>query len=143
MTIPPNLERIKKWLANGVPEKDIAKNLGVASSTWRKWKNENSAFSAIFGDVEVIPRVEKLENTMFKLAQGYTMSVTKGMKVKASDGSEHVEEYKETLHVPPNYNAIRFLLVNWSDKYSNDPAAIRQRQVEFEHKKKMDEENNW
>ena len=43
----------------------------------------------------------------------------------------------------PNFNALRFLLTNWSDQYSNDPAAIRQRVAEFEHRKKMDEENSW
>lgn len=80
---------------------------------------------------------------MFKLARGYTIRLTKAMKVRDPGGGEHVEEYKEDVHVPPNFNALRFLMTNWSEEYANDPASIRQREKEFEYKKKFDEENSW
>ena len=150
-TIPPNIEQIKKWLSEGVPEQDIAKNLNVASSTWRKWKNEIGEFSAIFSDVAVKARVETLQNTMFKLANGFTETVIKSIKCREiyydEEGRrcerETVQMCPETVFVPPNFNAGRFLLTNWSDEYSNDPALMRQRKEEFEHKKKMDEDNSW
>lgn len=143
MCVPPNLELIKEWLSKGVPERKIAENLGVAYSTWRKWKNENDTLSALFDTIEVQARVTTLENKMYELSQGYMVEVKKGMKVKSADGSEHVEEYTETVYIPPSFNACRFLLTNWSDKYSNDAALLRQREKEFEHKKNMDELNNW
>lgn len=143
MCVPPNIEKIKGWLSQGVPEKEIAKNLGVSYSTWRKWKKENDTLSALFDTVEVLSRVETLENNMFKLANGYTVRLKKVMKVRDAGGGEHLEEYEEDVHVPPNFNANRFLLTNWSSDYANDPALLRQRREEFEHKKKQDELNNW
>lgn len=143
MCVPPNLEKIKTWLSQGVPEKDIAKSLGVSYSTWRKWKKENDTLSALFDSVEVVSRVETLENTMFKLAMGFSIEKKSSKVVKNADGSERIDEGVETVYYPPNFNALRFLLTNWSDKYSNDPALIRQRREEFEHKKKMDEANMW
>lgn len=150
-TIPPNLEQIKQWLSEGVPERDIAKNLKIASSTWRKWKNEKSEFSAIFGDIKVMARVTELENNMFRLANGFSETITKAMKCKEIYYDDHgrrcereyVDTYEITVFVPPNFNANRFLLTNWSDDYANDPALMRQRKEEFEHKKKMDEDNSW
>lgn len=142
-TIPPNVEQIKIWLSEGVAERKIAENLGISYSTWRKWKKEKKHFSALFDNIVVTARVETLENNMFRLANGYTITLKKVMKVRDPGGGEHLEEYEEDVHVPPNFNANRFLLTNWSDKYSNDPALIRQREKEFEHKKKMDEENSW
>lgn len=143
MCVPPNIEKIKEWLSQGVPEKDIAKTLGVSYSTWRKWKKENDTLSALFDTVEVMSRVETLENTMFKLAIGFSIEKKSSKVVKNADGSERIDEGVETVYYPPNFNALRFLLTNWSDNYSNDPALIRQRREEFEHKKKIDELNNW
>ena len=140
--IPPNIEKIKEWLSQGVPERDVAKNLGVGYTTWRRWKSEKVEFRAIM-DNERRPKLEELENTMFKLATGYSYTVDRHVKVRDPGGGEHVEHFVDTVVVDPNFNALRFLLTNWSEKYANDPALLRQRKEEFEHKKKMDEENSW
>lgn len=141
--IPPNEDKIKNWLSEGVAERKIAENLGISYSTWRKWKKENRHFSALFDNIAVKARVENLENNMYRLAMGYTVRLKKTMKVRDPGGGEHLEEYEEDVHVPPNFNANRFLLTNWSKDYANDPALIRQREKEFEHKKEMDELNSW
>lgn len=143
MCVPPNIEKIKTWLSQGVPEKDIAKSLGVSYSTWRKWKKENDTLSALFNSVEVVSRVETLENTMFRLAQGYSKTVTKYMKVRDAGGGEHLEKYDEEIYFPPNFNALRFLIINWSNNYSNDPDLIKLRREEFEHRKELDERDAW
>lgn len=140
--IPPNMEKIKEWIRDGVTEQDIAKNLGIGLTTWKRWKKQTDEFQSIVVR-ERRPRVEELENTMFKIANGYTVRLKKVMKVRDPGGGEHLEDYEEDVHVPPNFNALRFLLTNWSDKYANDPAMIRQREKEFEHKKKIDELTNW
>ena len=140
--IPPNIDKIKQWLADGVPEKDIAKNLGIGYTTWRRWKKDCGEFEAVVVNTRK-PQIEELENRMYRLATGYTFKVKKAMKVRDAGGGEHIEFYQEEIHVPPSFNALRFLLTNWSNEYSNDPAAIKQRIEEFEHKKKMDELNMW
>ena len=140
--IPPNIEKIKKWISEGVTEKDIAKNLGIGLTTWKRWKNQTDEFRSVVVSNRK-PKVEELENTMFQLATGYMYQVDKVMKVRDAGGGEHLEEYTETVRVEPNFNALRFLLTNWSDKYANDPALIKMRREEFEHKKKQDELTNW
>lgn len=140
--IPPNIEKIKKWLSEGVPERDIADNLGIGYTTWRRWKKQCGEFETVVVNTRDA-KVEELENTMFQLAQGFSKTVRKGMKVRNPDGSERVEIYEEVVFIPPNFNALRFLLTNWNKEYANDPALLRIRQEEFEHKKKMDELNSW
>lgn len=140
--ILPRFEEIKKWVSEGLTDREIVKRLGISRSTWYKHKSDFSDFS----DTVTVcrrPKVEELENTMFKLAQGYTVRVQDAMKVRDPGGGEHIELYEKDIHVPANFNALRFLLTNWSDKYANDPALIRQRREEFEHKKKQDELTNW
>ena len=140
--ILPRFEEIKKWVSEGLTDREIVERLGISRSTWYKHKSDFSDFS----DTVTVcrrPKIEELENTMFKLAQGYTVRVQDAMKVRDPGGGEHIELYEKDVHVPANFNAIRFLLTNWSDKYANDPAMIRQREKEFEHKKKIDELNNW
>lgn len=140
--ILPRFDEIKQWVSEGLTDREIIDRLGISKSTWYKHKSDFAEFSD-----SVIrcrqPKVKELENSMFDLAKGYTITLQKAMKVRDPGGGEHVEEYEETVHVPPNFNALRFLLTNWSDKYANDPALIRQREKEFEHKKKMDEDNSW
>ena len=132
--ILPRFDEIKQWVSEGLTDREIIERLGISRSTWYKHKSDFTDFS---DSIEVCrrPKVEELENTMFRLAKGYTVRLQKVMKVRDPGGGEHLEEYEEDVHVPANFNALRFLLTNWSDQYSNDPAAIRQRQVEFEHKK--------
>lgn len=140
--ILPRFEEIKEWVSDGLTDKEIIAKLGISKSTWYKHKADFVEFSDTIVDCRK-PKVDELEQTMFKLANGYTVRLRKAMKVRVEGGGETVEEYMEDVHVPPNFNALRFLLVNWTEDYANDPATIRIRREEFEHKKKMDEENNW
>ena len=140
--ILPRFEEIKQWVSEGLTDREIIGRLGISRSTWYKHKSDFTDFSDSIRECRR-PKIEELEETMFKLAQGYTVTLQKTMKVRDPGGGEHLEDYEEDVHVPPNFNALRFLLTNWSDNYANDPAMVRIRKEEFEHKKKMDEENSW
>lgn len=148
--ILPRLDEVKQWVSEGLTDREIIKRLGISSSTWYKHKSEITEFSETVRESRE-PKIAELENTMFKLANGYFVEVTKGMKCREvyydDNGrkceKEEVHSYIETVHVPANFNAGKFLLINWSDKYSNDPTLIKVRKEEFEHKKKMDELDKW
>ena len=140
--ILPRLEEIKEWISEGLTDKEIIGRLGISGSTWYKHKSEITEFSETVIECRE-PKVKELENTMFQLATGYTVTVKKVMKVRDPGGGEHLEEYEEDIHVQANFNACRFLLTNWSESYTNDPGLLRQRREEFEHKKKMDEIDTW
>ena len=44
--VEPRLDEIQAWARDGVSEEEIAKRLGVAYSTFREYKDKNSALSA-------------------------------------------------------------------------------------------------
>ena len=147
--IEPNLEAIRALVNQGVSEVKIAKRLGVGYTTWKRHKAENPAFRAVLeGSREEV--VDELEAAMLKSALGFTKKVKKYYKLKHVEYdngkrlSEHEElrEVEEEIYFPPSFNAGRFLLLNWGG-YKSEPAADEQRKREFEHKKAMDEKNNW
>ena len=136
------LDVIEELARKGYSKEVIASHFGISRETLHQYETLNSDISDAIQRGRSVA-IGELENTMFKLAQGYTVTLQKTMKVRDPGGGEHLEDYEEDVHVPPNFNALRFLLTNWSENYANDPAMIRQRKEEFEHKKKIDEENSW
>src|SRR5690606_41175172 len=63
--VEPRLKEIEAWARDGLTDEQIAKNLGVAYSTFRKYKDEYPAFSAALKkgkevvDIEVENRSEE------------------------------------------------------------------------------------
>ena len=78
-----------------------------------------------------------LEASMYKLALGFEHETTEYIKMR-----DDVIPVTKVIYSPPNFQALRFLLMNWGG-YMSEPAAQAQREKEFEHKKAMDEKQNW
>ena len=147
--IKPHEQEIRKLIAEGKSEKQIAKYLGVSYTTWKAHKSKISAFSTLIKDSRK-GTIEDLEKSMFEMAMGFTKKVKKAMKLKTieyKDGKkvkeeERIEFYEEEIYIPPSFASAKFLITNWAkDKYSNNPAELDQKKEEFEHKKKIDDEN--
>lgn len=149
--IKPRLSEIKKWLEKGVTEKSIAKKLGISYSTFNKYKVEKTEFAELCKNRGKC--VDDIENSMFEAAIGGKQTLKKVMKVKHVEYEngkrlkeyETLEPYEEEVYFPPNTTAGIYLLKHWGkDKgYTNDPATLRLKREEFEHKKEIDEMNNW
>lgn len=45
--VAPRLNEVADWVRNGATEEDVARRLGIAYSTFKEYKNEFSAFSAV------------------------------------------------------------------------------------------------
>lgn len=45
--VAPRFNEVEDWLRNGATEEEVAKRLGIAYSTFKEYKNEFSAFSAV------------------------------------------------------------------------------------------------
>lgn len=110
--VEPRLIEIEGWARDGLIDEQIAKNLGVAYSTFRKYRDEHSALSAALKKgKEVVDR--EVENALLKRALGYQYK-------------EVTEEYGEvtkvvTKEVQPDTTAQIFWLKNrkpgtWRDK---------------------------
>lgn len=119
--VQPKLILIEGWCREGLIEKDIAKKLGVAYSTFRKYKNEYSALSAALKKGKEIADYE-VENSLFKRAVGYEYEEKKVINYINEDGTER--EFKREVQkkqVPPDVTAQIFWLKNrkpdkWRDK---------------------------
>lgn len=141
--IAPNLDTIKAMARMGISQKKMREMLAVSKSTWEKYKAQEPDFAAVLKVEKLPPKidhtkdVEECEKTMMMLANGYTRTQTRFINTK--DGLEEIEE---EVYYPPNFQALRFLLMNWGG-YMSEPAAQAQRKEEFEHKKAMDEKEHW
>lgn len=105
----------------------IAKNMGVACSTLRVWKDTYPAISAALKRNRELADIE-VENELYESCKGRTVTIKKPIKVKkvrVKDGerfeTEIVEQHDEEIYIPPNTTAQIFWLKNrrpdrWRDK---------------------------
>lgn len=107
---------IEDWLRNGATEKEVAKRLGIAYSTFREYKKAHTALSALLKNTRAYVDGE-VENTLLKRALGYDVEeVTQEIY---PDQSKHIK--KVARHIPPDITAMIFWLKNrrpekWRDK---------------------------
>jgi hypothetical protein len=148
--IAPYLDVIRTMARAGVPQSRMREMLGVSRSAWDRCKASNTDFLEALtpqiyqGGTENAPEpvdraqeIKELEAAMMQIAKGFEREQTRYFSTK-----EGLEEVTETTYYPPNFQALRFLLLNWAG-YMSEPAAQAQREKEFAHKKAMDEKNNW
>ena len=113
---PEGLLKIEGWARDGLTDEQIAKNIGINTSTIYDWKNKFSDFSkALKRGKEVVDR--EVENALLKRALGY--KYTESKTVRSEKDGERVEvTIKE---VAPDVTAQIFWLKNrkpeqWRDK---------------------------
>ncbi|HIB1896858.1 TPA: helix-turn-helix domain-containing protein [Enterococcus faecalis] len=110
------LIKIEGWARDGLIDKQIAQNIGVAYSTFREWVKKFPALSAsLKRGKEVVDR--QVENALFKSAIGY--EYTEITKELTEAGMEVTK--KVTKQVAPNPTSAIFWLKNrkpeeWRDR---------------------------
>jgi hypothetical protein len=103
---------IQGWARDGLIDEQIAKNMGVAYSTFKEWKKKYSAFSdSLKQGKEVVDR--QVENALFKNAVGFMYE-----EETATNAGDVVTVKK---YSKPNITAQIFWLKNrklkeWRDK---------------------------
>lgn len=114
--VEPRLIEIEGWARDGLTDEQIARNLGVAYSTFRDYRDKNPALLATLKrGKEVVDR--EVENALLKRALGYSHEeVTKELV----NGELKVTKVVEK-RVPPDTTAQIFWLKNrkpadWRDK---------------------------
>lgn len=120
--VKPKMIEIEGWARDGLIDEQIAKNLGVAYSTFRKYRDENVALSAALKrGKEVVDR--EVENALLKRALGYSYEETTKELVKNPLTEEVRLEVTKvvTKQVSPDTTAQIFWLknrkpVDWRDK---------------------------
>lgn len=143
---------IVEWLKAGRTEKWCARKLEIGYSTWNKYKKEIPGFAEMIKENRKEP-VEELEDSIFKRATGFTVTVRKAMKVKTVEyengkrlmETERMEYYDEDEYFPPETTAAIFLLKHWAkDKgYTSDPQMLEIKKQELQIKQEAAEKDNW
>ena len=116
----PRLLEIEAWARDGVIDRDIAKNLGMAYSTFNEYKKRPELSEALKKSKAVADII--VENALFKKATGYTQTVKKTFKCKVVEydettgrkirESEELREGVDEVHVPPDTTAQIYWLNN-------------------------------
>lgn len=129
----PKLEQIDTWAKEGLSDKQIAGKLGIAYSTFRRYRDENEALSAALACAKEVPDTE-VENALYKKALGYNAEIVKHYKLKSVEydpdtgkkckETEELVAVKDEVHVPADTTAQMFWLVNRrSERWSYKPNA--------------------
>lgn len=121
--VEPRFIEIEAWKRDGLTDEQISKNLGIAYSTFREYKNKYSAFSAVLKKGKEIADIE-VENALFKRAIGYRYK-EKIKEVKEIDGKKTVFIKEVEKEMPGDVAAQIFWLKNrksnkWKDKQNID-----------------------
>ena len=138
---PDGLLRIEAWARDGLSKEQVAKNMGIATSTLREWVNTYPAISTALKRGKEIVDIE-VENAMCKRALGYEYEEVKTIVEQAADGSRKTKVEKTKKQVTPDVGAQIFWLKNrrrqlWMEnphKVINDNELLELKKKELESK---------
>lgn len=140
--IQPYLSYIDTQLNNGASEKQIAETLGIAYSTWNKYKVEFQELN----DLCSKPRaklVDNLRSALVKKALGFSYEEKKVYKKKDSEGKEYTYTEITTKQSLPDTTAIFGALNLYDEDYVKDKKAYDLKKEELELKKLLADKDNW
>lgn len=133
------LLQIGAWARDGLTDEQIAKNIGIAYSTLRVWKDKYSALSAVLKKNKAVVDFE-VENALLKRALGYSYTeTTSERKLNEATGEYEMVKTKEVVkEIMPDTTAQIFWLKNrkpneWRDKREriNDDTNDSESAAEF------------
>lgn len=140
--VKDNFPQIQKWLKDGLTEAQVAKNLGIAQSSWSLYKKQYSELTELIKNSRETV-VDELRGALLKRALGFEYEEQKTY-IKIEDGKEVRYTEITKKQALPDVAAINLSLKNYDkDNWANDPQLLALRKLEFEFKKKMAEDNNW
>lgn len=128
------LLRIEGWAMDGCTDQEIAKNMGIAYSTLRVWRDSFPAISAALKRARDVAD-RQVEHRLFDMTQGYTVEVKKVFKVKKEHYdekgrkvvTEELQSAVEEVHIPANVTAQIFWMKNRKpEKWREKPDAARE-----------------
>ncbi len=131
--IESHLDQIESWVEGNNTDKEIAQKLGVAYSTYRKYKTTNVALKGRIATAKD-KKNQEVEKSLFKKCIGYKYTEEVATKIKeevlAEDGKtilvkESVVVSEVKKYSGPDLGAQKFYLTNRSSaKWKEDPHKV-------------------
>lgn len=143
--IKARFKDIERWLKGGASEKQVAQALGIAESTWFRYKAEKKEFQEFVKTVDRSEIVCDLRSALLKKAMGFTYEekkqyITEDMLTGRK--KKHTEIY--TKQALPDVAAINLALKNYDkDNWANDPAMLELKKQELELRREAMENKEW
>lgn len=115
---PKSLELIEGWARDGLTDKQIADNMGIARATLYAWKKEYQDISDALKSGKEVSDYQ-VENAMFKSATGYFVEEAETY-ITETDGVQTRRVKKNKKWIAPNTAAQIFWLKNRKPKQWRD-----------------------
>lgn len=128
-----NLLKLGAWARDGLTDKDIAKNIGIAPSTFNEWKYKYPELLDIIKKNKEVADII-IENALYKRAKGYD-TIEEQIEYAIIEGKRvEVKSKKVIKHIPPDTTAQIFWLKNrkpevWREKSVDTYEAERTQQT--------------
>lgn len=139
--VQPFLSQIEEWYQD-LDERQIADRLGVAVSSFEKYKSEHKELRDVLkkGKQQL---VAELKATLKKKAKGFTYEEIKTTIKKIGEREiKTIEKYKK--YAQPDTGAIHLLLKNLdSDWHNDDQATIDLKKEQMEIAREKAEKDAW
>lgn len=144
LKIKSRFDEIERWLKAGATERQVAQALGIAYSTFNKYKADVPEFRDFLLHIDKTEIVLELRSALLKKALGFKYEEAKKYKKIDDDGNEHTYvEVTEKVSLP-DVAAINLALKNYDkDNWSNDPASLDLKKQELELKKIQIAKEDW
>ena len=107
----PKLDLVEAWARDGLVEKQIAHNLGVAVSTLNLYKKDHPEVSEALARGEEVVDLE-VENALLKRAKGYQYTEVTTEERLTRDGEIITLTKRVVRDVPPDPTSMMFWLAN-------------------------------
>lgn len=150
-TIADKLFEIKMWCRDGMLEKDIAKKLGIAVSTFEKYKTDHPELVEALKSAREVADYE-VEDSLYKKCVGHYAKEGRAFKCKEiyydEEGRrcerETVQVADVDVFVPPDTMAIAIWLNNRKpDSWRRNANKEKLDKEKFEHEKDIDNKKYW
>lgn len=150
--IASRFEDITYWLEQGATEREVAKNLGVAYSTFNKYKSEKTELMELLKRGREKP-VEQIKAALLKRALGFQYEerkvVTKKVVIDGENGNSVpanvIQSEVVTKTALPDVAASLVLLKHWDKQngWTSDPQTLELKKKELEFKKEQADKESW
>ena len=139
--IESNLDQIEQWMEDNYTDKEIAKELNVAYSTYRKYKTISVALKGKIATVKD-NKNQEVEKAVYNNAIGYFYHEEIVTKIKTGEFEEGVKISSVKKYKGPDLAAEKYWLnnknkVKWRDdpnKVDNDKKLTKLKEIEVNAK---------
>lgn len=142
--IKPYFEQIREWLQQGATEKQIAKQLGVAYSTYNDYKVKYPEFAELVKGSNRVQLIAELRGALVKKALGFEYKEKKeGVKTDSETGEATKYVEITTKYIPPDTTAIFGALNIYDPDYVRDRKNHELKEKDYKLREAIAKANNF